>query len=1364
MDTEQNPKKTYALVVGIEKYSNLPENTWLDGPARNAVDFTKWLLEKEVSPDNIGLFISPLDINYSLIEEADLIDINQEATSTNINNYIKNKIYNKSEEGDLLYIFWGSHGNTNTAEGKLEQILLYSDYSEESPEHLSFDLLYTALKIPLARQGFKQQIYIIDACREYYDSEQGYETFRINFKPKGKKNIKYQFILYATLQGDVAQNKQGTGIFSYEVLKALESYPLMPDMDALAKKVAGNLEQNKQEISVDCTDWLGNKSPLLRIDRKKEQKQDWGNSPAVDVFFGRDEELNTLEKWIIEDNCRLVAIIGMGGIGKTQLSLSLKFSEGGIGKTDLSLTFAKKIQDKFEYIIWRSLRTAPSVEDVLEDLIEFLSNQEEINLPNKVEDKVSLLLQYLQAKRCLLILDNVERILKGGDCAGEYLEGYEGYGEMFRQVGQRKHQSCLLITSRETPQDISQLEGEKLPVRVFLLSGLEESAARQIFTKIASFSGSDEEWTRIIKLYDGNPLVLQIVARYIRDQCGRNVSEFLKGKDRIFGNIGELLDWHFQRFSSYEKEVMYWLAINQEPISNLELRDDILSQKSKENISGTLLSLEQRLPIERRNDARLTLQPVLIEYMTDRFVEEVCDEIKTEKISLFKSHALLKTQTADYVRETQKRLILKPLVDQFKDSELYIEDQLDKILKNLRPTQSRKKPKRPKPSYAAGNIINLFCYLGIDLTDYDFSHLAVWQADLQGINLHKVNFGYSDLKKSVFTETFGSVVSAAFSPNSNEKLLAVGDVDGEIRLWQVVANQHILILTCKIFFQGHIDWIQSVAFSADGKILSSCSNDRTVRLWDLKKKICFKILKEHKKRVWSVSFSKENILASGSADKTIKLWDVTDFNNVKYLTTLEGHIDSIWSVSFSKGNILASGSADKTIKLWDVTDFNNVKYLTTLEGHTKMVGVVAFNPQGNILVSGSDDKTIRLWDVTDVNNVKCLKFLEGHTDWVGGVIFNPQGNILASGSGDKTIRLWDVTDVNNVKCLKILEGHTDWIRVVTFNPQGNILASGSADKTIRLWDVTDVNNVKCLKILEGHTNGIWSVAFSPDGQTIASGSEDHAIRMWNSLTNKKFPNNVLQKHISRVRSVAFSPQGNILASSSDDRTVILWKIANSKCQYRKVLKGHTSSIWSVVFSPHDNNILASCGEDKRVILWNVETDHPLKILEDHTQWVWSVAFSPQGNILASGSDDTTVRLWDVTDINNVKCLTVLEGHTNGIWSLAFSPQGNILASGSNDTTVRLWDVTDVNDVKCLKILEDHTKGVWSLAFNPQDNNILASGSKDETIKIWNIMTYECLKTLRPRRPYEGMNINEINGLTEAQKKTLRAFGAVEEEE
>jgi WD40 repeat protein len=129
-------------------------------------------------------------------------------------------------------------------------------------------------------------------------------------------------------------------------------------------------------------------------------------------------------------------------------------------------------------------------------------------------------------------------------------------------------------------------------------------------------------------------------------------------------------------------------------------------------------------------------------------------------------------------------------------------------------------------------------------------------------------------------------------------------------------------------------------------------------------------------------------------------------------------------------------------------------------------------------------------------------------------------------------------------------------------------------------------------------------------------------------------------------------------------------------------------------------------------------------------------------------------LWD---ISSGECLKILQGHTNGVWSVAFSPNGQILASASDDRTVRLWDVSSG---ECLKTLQGHTIGVWSVVFSP-DGQILASGGQDEMIKLWDVATGECLNTLRSERLYEGMNITGVTGLTAAQTATLKVLGAVE---
>ena len=183
--------------------------------------------------------------------------------------------------------------------------------------------------------------------------------------------------------------------------------------------------------------------------------QDWGEAPDVALFYGRTAELATLEQWIVNDRCRLVALLGMGGMGKTALSVKL----------------AQQIQDKFEFVIWRSLRNAPPIEEVLANLLQSLSNQEETDLPESVNGKISRLIECLRQHRCLLVLDNFETILCPGDRPGQYREGYDGYGELIRQVGETPHCSCLVLTSREKPTEIPTLEGEKLLVRSLQLTG-----------------------------------------------------------------------------------------------------------------------------------------------------------------------------------------------------------------------------------------------------------------------------------------------------------------------------------------------------------------------------------------------------------------------------------------------------------------------------------------------------------------------------------------------------------------------------------------------------------------------------------------------------------------------------------------------------------------------------------------------------------------------------------------------------------------------------------------------------------------------------------------------------------------------------
>ncbi|MGB8689930.1 MAG: NB-ARC domain-containing protein, partial [Microcoleus sp.] len=229
--------------------------------------------------------------------------------------------------------------------------------------------------------------------------------------------------------------------------------------------------------------------------------QDWGEAIDVCDFYGCAEELALLEQWLVRDRCRLVMVLGMGGIGKTAISVKI----------------LKRIQEHFDYVIWRSLRNAPPILDLLADLIQFFSKHRETVFSDTVDGRISQLLGYLRASRCLLVLDNAESILRSGDRMGGYREGYEGYGQLLSCLAETPHKSTLVLTSREKPKELAAQEGETLPVRSLQLPGLSSSAGQKIFQVKGDFSGSESQWKALIEHYAGNPLALKMLAPVIRD-------------------------------------------------------------------------------------------------------------------------------------------------------------------------------------------------------------------------------------------------------------------------------------------------------------------------------------------------------------------------------------------------------------------------------------------------------------------------------------------------------------------------------------------------------------------------------------------------------------------------------------------------------------------------------------------------------------------------------------------------------------------------------------------------------------------------------------------------------------------------------
>ncbi len=334
------------------------------------------------------------------------------------------------------------------------------------------------------------------------------------------------------------------------------------------------------------------------VDSSINKHQYWGEAIDVSNFHGRTLEIDTLKQWIVHDGCRLVALLGMGGIGKSYLAMRL----------------AQQVQPEFEYLIWHPLRNSPSLSELLAELILFLSNQQEVNPAETLDSQISCLMAYLRQHRCLLVLDNAESILQGGELAGHYRSGYERYGQLLRRVADECHQSCLVLTSREKPIGLTSKEGRTLPVRSLQLSGLSPAQAQEMLIA-KGLSEVEDEFTTLIESYSGNPLALKIVATTIQHLFDGDVAQFLTQGTIVFGEIEALLDQHFNRLSSLEKQLMYCLATQRKWIPLPELLQTIIPKVSPGELLEALESLQKRSLIERNSD-KFTQQNIFIGYIT----------------------------------------------------------------------------------------------------------------------------------------------------------------------------------------------------------------------------------------------------------------------------------------------------------------------------------------------------------------------------------------------------------------------------------------------------------------------------------------------------------------------------------------------------------------------------------------------------------------------------------------------------------------------------------------------------------------------------------------------------------------------------
>lgn len=1087
-----------------------------------------------------------------------------------------------------------------------------------------------------------------------------------------------------------------------------------------------------------------------------EPRVDWGDALDVSSFYGREEELAQLSQWIVTERCRVVSVLGLGGIGKSSVATRVMH----------------QVAAHFEVVIWRSLRNAPECSVLLDECLQVIAPQTLCDLSVSFEQRLTLLGESLRHTRVLLVLDNLETLLEENTGTGQMRPDYESYAQLLCQVAETVHQSCLLLTSREKPVALVPLEGSRAPVRALRLSPLGIAACQQLLGE-KEVMGNPSEQRRLSEAYGGNPLALKIVAQTIVELFGSLIAPFLEQGEVVFGGVRELLAEQFARLSGVEQSVLLWLAVLREPVSLEALLTVWGTPLPRATLLEMMEALRRRSLVEQgRHPGSFTLQSVVLEFATAQLIADATREIQQGQFSRLIEQSLTYVRSSAYVRQSQVRLILLPLLLQLRSAypeRMDLEEHLLVLLERLRVRADFAQ------GYGPANVLALLTQQRGHLRGLDLSRLSLRGAYLQGIEMQDTRLSGATLQECAWTATFGAIWAVAISPDG--RYWAAGSRRGEIwiwdqqtlhRSWQAHSDVvHALSFSpdghqlASVGYDGmvkiwevahgtllwadtHITYISDLAFSPDGSLLASGCTDGKVHLWDAKAGTLLETL-PHPQAVFALAWSPDgNMLASFGSDGQIRLWKREQNGLAACVACLSGHTGWGMELAFSPdGSQLASASWDHTLKLWEVA---SGALRQTLIGHSDRVQTVAWSPDGRTLASAGFDHTIWLWDMEQST---CRMVLSGHTDVVFSLAFLPNSRGLLSGSADGTLRMWNT---ESGQCEQILQGYSVSLYDLAWSPDGTQIASGSSDGLVTLWDEDGLTPPRLLK---GHRHLVFGVQWSPDGQWLVSSGWDNVIQIWDAATGES--QQVMRDPDDTYTSfygVAWSPDGKVLACGNNRQEIQVWKVSTGTRQW--VAREQPTIARRVAWSP-DGTRLISAGDDSNLSVWNPADGRLLKQLGGHQGKVNDVAWSRDGEWLASGGGSQgrgEVFVWDISSEERVQ---VLSEHLGIVYAVAWSQAGAVLVSGGSDGMLRWWDR---HSGECIFARQAHQGAIQRIQVSP-DGRRLASCGDDGAIHLWDFEDGNLLRTLRRDRPYERLDISGVKGLTQAQRAALSALGAIE---
>lgn len=557
------------------------------------------------------------------------------------------------------------------------------------------------------------------------------------------------------------------------------------------------------------------------------------------------------------------------------------------------------------------------------------------------------------------------------------------------------------------------------------------------------------------------------------------------------------------------------------------------------------------------------------------------------------------------------------------------------------------------------------------------------------------------------------------SINHDGTLVATCGNDMLIILWDMTTGKPLKTL------EGHTDWISELQFSRDGLLLLSCGDDASLRVWDVKTGVQTQVIMHAtwvKACVWSAT-NKE--VATCQKNGLVYIWDLDTKEDIHRFS---GHKGMVYCVAYDTfGTKIASGGEDKIIWVWDLLGEKPVG--KELSGHSGVVLSVQFNRTSTHLVSGGSDSYIYIWDLSS-SSKKPLQFC-GHTGPVNCVQFFHRDTRLVSCGTDRGVMFWDVNTLQQHG--STLSEHADSVNSIAITRNGNFLVSVGSDKFGLLYDLRVGRALEAS--IEAHATSVLAVAYSHSGNLVVT-CDKTEMQVWTTMTGERAGRVKTRPGLisTDFTTCAFHHDENFVLSGHEDGSVYLWDLRKGTSRILSIR--HNKSVSGITCHPHGTEI-ATVSQDNpgySLFVYNLSNDACRDVgtaATWHTDRINSVVYNRSGSYLATCSDDSTVKIWSMTQAKAKRRLSQAEEpseifqpdsclHTlqqiDSVKTACFSRDGVHFATAGKCNKVYLYQV---QSGRIVAVFEGHAKSVVTLCFNLYDTQII-SGSLDGTIKMYNL--------------------------------------------